>query len=131
MAVAEPKHRRSRRLLVLIVLIVVIIAAGVAAGILITQSRHRITVTISNADRPGISETPHSGNILWAAGKYWWYGETYRCGFVWGRPSPYCGVVVYQSTDLVHWHGPYEAFNAATPYWQSTCMGQPRYADMG
>lgn len=131
-ALAEMKQRHRRGPpIVLIVLIAVIIVGGVMAGILITQSRRWMTVTISNANRPGIGETPHSGDIVWADGKYWWYGETYHCGFVWGRPSPYCGVIVYQSTDLVHWHGPSPAFNAATPYWQTTCMGQPREPNMG
>jgi hypothetical protein len=40
----------------------------------------------------------HSGTILHARdGYFYWYGETYSCGFYWTDAStPYCGAQVYR-----------------------------------
>ena len=68
----------------------------------------------------------HSGTILRAQdGLFYWYGETYSCGFYWTDPqTPYCGAQVYRSSDLTDWQGPWSLFDAATPSWQDLCMHQ-------
>lgn len=68
----------------------------------------------------------HSGTILRGQdGLLYWYGESYACGFHWTDPStPYCGVQVYRSSDLVRWQGPWQLFDATSPYWQDVCMHQ-------
>ncbi len=68
----------------------------------------------------------HSGTILRGQdGLFYWYGETYSCGFRWTDPStPYCGAQVYRSTDLTHWNGPWPLFDASSQMWQDLCMHQ-------
>jgi hypothetical protein len=68
----------------------------------------------------------HSGTILRAEdGLFYWYGETYSCGFHWTDPAtPYCGAQVYRSSDLTHWQGPWPLFDASTQLWQDLCMHQ-------
>jgi hypothetical protein len=68
----------------------------------------------------------HSGTILRARdGYFYWYGETYACGFYWTDPTtPYCGAQVYRSADLTRWRGPWPLFDASTPLWQNLCMHQ-------
>ena len=69
----------------------------------------------------------HSGTILHGDdGLFYWYGETYACGFHWtDAHSPYCGAQVYRSSDLVRWQGPWQLFDASTQLWQNLCMHQP------
>jgi Glycosyl hydrolases family 43 len=69
----------------------------------------------------------HSGTILRGQdGYFYWYGESYACGFRWTDPTtPYCGAQVYRSTDLTRWQGPWSLFDASTQLWQNLCMHQP------
>jgi hypothetical protein len=75
----------------------------------------------------------HSGTILRARnGYFYWYGETYACGFYWtDATTPYCGAQVYRSTDLTRWQGPWPLFDASTPLWQNLCMHQAGAAGNG
>lgn len=75
----------------------------------------------------------HGGTILRGQdGLFYWYGETYSCGFYWTDPeTPYCGAQVYRSSDLTRWQGPWPLFDAATPLWQDLCMHQPGAAGNG
>ncbi|HKW06149.1 MAG TPA: family 43 glycosylhydrolase [Candidatus Dormibacteraeota bacterium] len=68
----------------------------------------------------------HGGTILRAQdGFFYWYGETYACGFRWTDPTtPYCGAQVYRSPDLTNWQGPWPLFDASTQLWQDLCMRQ-------
>jgi Glycosyl hydrolases family 43 len=68
----------------------------------------------------------HSGTILRGKdGLFYWYGETYSCGFYWtDATTTYCGAQVYRSSDLTHWQGPWPLFDASTPLWQNLCMHQ-------
>lgn len=95
------------------------ITAGVVNGVRYTSAGNRIDA--------------HSGTILRAQdGYFYWYGETYACGFRWTDPtSSYCGAQVYRSKDLSNWHGPWPLFDASTPLWQNLCMHQPGAAGNG
>lgn len=89
-----------------------------------------VVSTITNGIRnttAGARIDAHGGTILRANdGYFYWYGESYACGFVWTDPSsPYCGANVYRSIDLVHWDGPWRLFDASTGYWQDLCMHLP------
>ena len=106
-----------------------LLAAGAFASPLMACAPPSISqiVLIANGVRStvsGVRIDAHSGTILRAGdGLYYWYGEKYSCGFYWTDPTtPYCGVQVYRSRDLVGWEGPWPAFDASTPYWQNLCM---------
>ncbi|HET9780444.1 MAG TPA: family 43 glycosylhydrolase [Candidatus Dormibacteraeota bacterium] len=75
----------------------------------------------------------HSGTILRAQdGLFYWYGETYACGFRWTDPTtPYCGAQVYRSSDLTRWQGPWSLFDASTQLWQNLCMHEAGLAGNG
>jgi hypothetical protein len=88
-----------------------------------------IRVVIDNGIRlttAGNRIDAHSGTILRGKdGLFYWYGESYACGFFWTDPeTPYCGAQVYRSTDMAHWQGPWPLFDASAPLWQNLCMHQ-------
>src|SRR5947209_18826897 len=76
-----------------------------------------VTVTDGGApgwirfDDQGNGVDAHDGEIKQFGSKYYLYGTSYGCGYVrfdgFGsdtRPvTPFCGFVVYESTDLRHW----------------------------
>jgi hypothetical protein len=112
-----------------------LLAAGVGLSIIIVTTgetlrpQSLIIASIVNGVRyttAGARIDAHSGTILRAAdGLFYWYGETYGCGFHWQDPqTAYCGAQVYRSSDLVRWQGPWQLFDASTPLWQDTCMHQ-------
>lgn len=81
-------------------------------------------------DTDGNAIDAHDGIIRYFAGRYYWYGTAYRCGFaLWGltgdnfapgRPT-FCGMAAYSSTDLVTWRDEGLLFDGSTPYWQAAC----------
>jgi hypothetical protein len=102
------------------------LALMIACGPVHATTAH--AVTIANGIRyttAGLRIDAHSGTILHAQdGLFYWYGDTYACGFYWTDPStPYCGAQVYRSPDLVHWDGPWRLFDSSTAYWQQLCAG--------
>ena len=88
-----------------------------------------LRVLVNNGVRftsSGARVDAHSGTILRAPdGLFYWYGETYACGFRWtDSTTPYCGAQVYRSADLTRWQGPWPLFDASTQFWQDLCMRQ-------
>ncbi len=73
-------------------------------------------------DTSGARIDAHDGHIYYFAGNYYWYGTAYACGFTLTVPSPYCGVKIYQSVDLVSWKYGGLAFNPAGL--QADCDGR-------
>lgn len=77
-------------------------------------------------DTNGNRVDAHDGHIYFFAGKYYWYGTSYQCGFAYNiSTSNYCGVKIYESTDLTHWQYDGFALNPSTnqAYWNSNCGG--------
>jgi len=73
----------------------------------------------------------HDGRLRYFAGRYYWYGTAYRCGYaLWdldgtfpvapGRHT-FCGIAAYSSSDLTTWRDEGLLFDGSTPYWQSAC----------
>jgi hypothetical protein len=106
-------------------------ASAVAAGT-------AITVTDGGApgwvrfDDHGNGVDAHDGEIRQFGHKYYLYGTAYGCGYLRlhgyyhdTRPvTPFCGFVVYTSTDLRHWTYVGPLFDPATTTptnWQQTC----------
>ena len=99
------------------------------------------TVTVTDGGAPGWIRfddqgngvDAHDGEIKQFGSKYYLYGTSYGCGYVrmvgYGAdtthvPTPFCGDVVYQSTDLRHWTYVGHLFDqtATTPTdWQKIC----------
>ncbi|TME46117.1 MAG: hypothetical protein E6I55_07935 [Chloroflexi bacterium] len=109
--------------------VLILIAAPLISGAAPPTAPVR-QVSITNGPRSTTSGAPidaHSGTILRASdGFFYWYGETYACGFYWTDPStPYCGAQVYRSNDMVDWEGPWPLFDATSAAWQNLCMHQP------
>jgi hypothetical protein len=67
----------------------------------------------------------HDGDIHQFNGTYYLYGSSYGCGFAWTETSPYCGVRIYTSQDMVTWTDHGFAFDATTGFWQQWCHGDP------
>lgn len=66
----------------------------------------------------------HGGELLYAVGTFYWYGETYGCGFRFGVAStPWCGFVAYRSLDFQTWDGPHLLFDPTVDDWQMACRG--------
>lgn len=80
-------------------------------------------------DTVGARLDAHDGTVVQdLAGTAWLFGTSYGCGFTLGRPSPWCGVRVYRSTDLQTWTpagavGGMLAFDPYGPEWQARCGG--------
>lgn len=76
-------------------------------------------------DVGGNSLDAHDGEIERFGDLYYLYGVGYGCGFYWKVPgTPYCGIRVYSSPDLVEWTYRGAAFDASTAEWQSRCDGR-------
>lgn len=56
-------------------------------------------------DVDGNQMDAHGGEIRMFGGLYYWYAETYGCGFEWQKhaPSPFCGFHLYTSPNLTDW----------------------------
>jgi Glycosyl hydrolases family 43 len=82
-------------------------------------------------DTDGNAVDAHDGRLRYFAGRYYWYGTAYRCGYaLWdldgdvpvapGRHT-FCGMAAYSSSDLMTWRDEGLLFDASTPYWQAAC----------
>ena len=75
----------------------------------------------------------HGGSILFAEGKYWWYGENKEgvYGYSMGEKCPYWhhGVKLYSSTDLYNWTDEgfcvQESDDADNPFYPRHIMDRP------
>ncbi|MDX6705634.1 MAG: hypothetical protein QOI48_1480 [Solirubrobacteraceae bacterium] len=82
-------------------------------------------------DTDGNAVDAHDGRLRYFAGRYYWYGTTYRCGYaLWDldgtRPvqpgrHTFCGIAAYSSSDLMTWRDEGLLFDGSTPYWQAAC----------
>jgi hypothetical protein len=81
-------------------------------------------------DTDGNAVDAHDGRLRYFAGRYYWYGTAYRCGYaLWGLSGDvsapgrhtFCGMAAYSSSDLMTWRDEGLLFDASTPYWQATC----------
>jgi hypothetical protein len=82
-------------------------------------------------DTDGNAIDAHDGRLRYFAGRYYWYGTAYRCGYrLWdldgtlpvqpGRHT-FCGIAAYSSSDLMTWRDEGLLFDGSTPYWQAAC----------
>lgn len=102
-----------------------IVAVGLTACASAAVAQPPVDNTQVTYDTTGARLDAHDGMIVQdTAGTSWLYGTSYACGFKVGQPSPWCGVRVYQSTDLQTWTpagvGGF-AFDPAP--WQDRCSG--------
>ncbi|MEN3361055.1 MAG: hypothetical protein V7637_5037 [Mycobacteriales bacterium] len=119
---------------------VAVAAALLAAAVVVAVATpsHRATaaaavVQVDNSkityDTFGARIDAHDGRIVQdPAGVLWLFGTSYGCGFRFNKPSAYCGVRVYRSTDAQTWTpagavGGMYAFDALGPEWQNLCGG--------
>jgi hypothetical protein len=82
-------------------------------------------------DTDGNAVDAHDGRLRYFAGRYYWYGTAYRCGYaLWDldgtRPvqpgrHTFCGIAAYSSTDLMTWRDEGLLFDGSAPYWQAAC----------
>lgn len=105
-----------------------VFAASLGVVSVATPSRI-LNVVVENGARftsVGDRIDAHGGTILRARdGYFYWYGETYACGFYWtDDTTPYCGAQVYRSADMTRWQGPWPLFDASSQLWQDLCMHQ-------
>jgi hypothetical protein len=66
----------------------------------------------------------HGGDIRRFGDLFYFYGETYDCGYelVHRTPStPFCGFAVAQSTDLIYWQHVGYLFDPTSQHWQNIC----------
>lgn len=111
----------------------ILVAAAVAPATAIAAPAD-YTTTVTNFDSAGDQLTrfdtrgnavdAHDGMIADFGGTYYLYGTAYDCGFRWQNAgTPFCGFVVYSSTDLVHWTDQGYLFDPTTSTWQTRCNG--------
>src|SRR5437016_5396822 len=93
------------------------------------------TVTVINGtasspwikfDANGNGLDAHDGEIKEYGGTYYLYGTSYGCGYVRFKSpaTPFCGFVVYSSTDLRHWDYRGKLFDpdgTSPTNWQNIC----------
>src|SRR5947209_3316496 len=98
------------------------------------------TVTVTDGGAPGWVRfddqgngvDAHDGEIKQFGKTYYLYGTSYGCGYIRlhgyfhdsHTPTPFCGFVAYQSTDLRHWKLDGPLFNPQTTSptnWQQSC----------
>jgi len=108
---------------------ILIFGLSVITSVSTSEPESTDTISIANGIRYTVAGAPidaHSGTILRGEDNYfYWYGETYACGFHWTDPqTPYCGAQVYRSADMSHWQGPWPLFDASSASWQDLCMHQ-------
>jgi hypothetical protein len=93
-----------------------------------TSGRHGAPAVAVDTD--GNAVDAHDGIVRYFAGRYYWYGTAYRCGYaLWGLTgdvrtparSTFCGMAAYSSKDLVTWRDEGMLFDATTPYWRMAC----------
>jgi hypothetical protein len=82
-------------------------------------------------DTDGNAVDAHDGRLRYFAGRYYWYGTAYRCGYaLWDLDGTYpvapgrhtfCGIAAYSSSDLMMWRDEGLLFDGSTPYWQAAC----------
>jgi hypothetical protein len=128
--------RRVSLLILGAALAVVATFAGTAAP----PAAAATTVTITNFtpagepvtmfDTNGNAIDAHEGGIEVFGGTYYLYGEYHDCAVMWGvAGTPWCGVRIYSSNDLVRWVDRGLAFDPAgsdgigTRTWQDECEG--------
>jgi hypothetical protein len=74
-------------------------------------------------DMDGNAIDAHDGEIRYYEGKYYLYGTSYNCGFLWLRTNTkFCGFKIYSSTDLMHWKDEGLVFDGSTALWQARCI---------
>ncbi|GGC07437.1 family 43 glycosylhydrolase [Cellulomonas carbonis] len=89
--------------------------------------------TVVRTDSLGMRLDAHDGDLLQAPdGTTYLYGTSYGCGFTLGKPSPYCGVRVYSTTDLSTFVpagavGGLYAFDHLAGPWQALCAPTRSY----
>lgn len=75
-------------------------------------------------DTQGNSIDAHDGEIERFGDLYYLYGAAYGCGFHWRvAGTPFCGIKVYSSPDLVEWTYRGLLFDPFTVEWQLRCDG--------
>src|SRR4051812_25750248 len=116
------------------------VVAAAVVGLVPTAQAAGTTVTVTDGGAPGWIRfddqgngvDAHDGEIKQFGSKYYLYGTAYGCGYVRlhgyktdTRPvTPFCGFVVYESTDLRHWKYDGPLFDPATTSptnWQQIC----------
>jgi hypothetical protein len=100
------------------------ITASLSSSVAVAASPVGESASITNFD-------PHDGRLRYFAGRYYWYGTAYRCGYaLWDlegtRPvqpgrHTFCGIAAYSSTDLMTWRDEGLLFDGSAPYWQAAC----------
>ena len=125
------KPRSVKRLVSLLAAAAII--AGFQVGVPQPPAMAATTATIQNFDSDGNSVTKfdtdgnaidvHEPYLATFGGTYYLYGTAMACGSLSSIPatSPWCGDVVYTSTDLVHWTNQGLLFNPNTSTWQNRC----------
>ena len=115
-----------------------LVAAAFAATPSAEAAGTSVTVTDGGAtgwvrfDDQGNGVDAHDGEIKQFGNKYYLYGTSYGCGYIrlhgyfhdTNPVTPFCGFVVYTSTDLRHWTYVGPLFDPATTSptnWQQTC----------
>lgn len=79
---------------------------------------------LARFDTEGNSIDAHDGEIERFGDLYYLYGVSYGCGFRLVTPgTPFCGIRVYSSPDLVEWTDRGFLFDGSTPAWQQRCNG--------
>ena len=74
-------------------------------------------------DTEGNAIDAHDGEIRYYEGKYYLYGTSYNCGFLWLRSNTkFCGFKIYSSTDLTRWKDEGFVFDGSTKLWQDRCV---------
>lgn len=73
-------------------------------------------------DTSGAVLDAHEATIEVFEGRYYLYGTSFGCGFVWQRAgTPFCGFRSYSSPDMIHWTDNGPLFDATTRRWQERC----------
>lgn len=86
----------------------------------VTVNNFVSSAQVMKLDRDGNSIDAHESGIFQYGSTFYLYGHSYNCGFRYGVVgTPFCGVNIYSSTDLVHWTNHGLAFDPA-PY-QTIC----------
>ena len=90
--------------------------SGVVSGSWVDQ--------LTRYDTDGNKIDAHAGHVIQVGSTFYLYGESYFCGYGYQwNGTPWCGIKVYSSTDMVNWTYQGFPFDATTPYWQNRCKG--------
>jgi hypothetical protein len=113
----------ARRLLIAVAVVVAVLLGSSAA----TAVAPVVDNTRVMTDVYGQRLDAHDGDLVQGPdGSIFFFGTAYGCGFRLNEPSPYCGVRVYRTRDLVTWTpaggaGGQFAFDHLGPEWQGVC----------